>query len=113
MSESKYKSEALAAIHETMDSWCRLGVIDEEAMEHFDKACLVKPFGEPTNRFWWRENNKHHDVIIKMKLESTQQNMQAFMYSLYIVEIPCEPEEIEEGEGYDSTFECHIKKKST
>lgn len=42
MSKKKqYKSEALAAIHETMDSLLQIGVIDKKAMRDFDAACLA------------------------------------------------------------------------
>ncbi len=41
MSKSKqYKSEAFAAIHETMDSLYQTGVIDKKTMRNFDKTCL-------------------------------------------------------------------------
>lgn len=37
----KYRSEAMAAIHETMDALHRVGAIDKQTMRHFDKACLT------------------------------------------------------------------------
>lgn len=41
MSKKKqYKSEAFAAIHETMDSLHQIGAIDKKTMKEFDKACL-------------------------------------------------------------------------
>jgi putative transcriptional regulator len=41
----KYRSEALAAIHETMEALHDVGAIDNRTMRHFDAACLtpVKP----------------------------------------------------------------------
>jgi len=36
----QYKSEAFAAIHETMDSLHRIGAIDKKTMRDFDKSCL-------------------------------------------------------------------------
>jgi putative transcriptional regulator len=41
----KYRSEALAAIHETMEALHDVGAIDKRTMRHFDAACLtpVKP----------------------------------------------------------------------
>lgn len=36
----QYKSEALASIHETMESLMHIGTIDKETMLDFDKACL-------------------------------------------------------------------------
>ena len=41
MSKSKqYKSEALAAIHETMDSLYQTGAVNKKTMRGFDEACL-------------------------------------------------------------------------
>ena len=37
----KYKSEAFAAIHETMDALHEVGVIDKQTMREFDTACLT------------------------------------------------------------------------
>ena len=41
----KYRSEALAAIHETMEALHDVGAIDKWTMRRFDAACLtpVKP----------------------------------------------------------------------
>ncbi len=35
-----YKSEAFAAIHETMDSLHQIGAIDKKTMRDFDSACI-------------------------------------------------------------------------
>jgi len=37
----RYKSEAFAAIHETMEGLCEEGVIDKVTMRDFDESCLV------------------------------------------------------------------------
>ena len=37
----KYKSEAMAAIHETMESLFEVGAIDKQTMREFDDACLT------------------------------------------------------------------------
>jgi len=37
----KYKSQAMAAIHETMDGLFEVGAIDKQTMREFDKACLT------------------------------------------------------------------------
>jgi DNA-binding transcriptional regulator YiaG len=39
----KYKSDAMAAIHETMEALHRGGVIDKEAMRRFDEPALCQP----------------------------------------------------------------------
>lgn len=36
----QYKSEAFAAIHETMDSLYQVGAVNKKTMRDFDKACL-------------------------------------------------------------------------
>ena len=38
--KKQYKSEAFAAIHETMDSLHQIGAIDKTTMRDFDTACL-------------------------------------------------------------------------
>ena len=38
--KEQYKSEAYAAIHETMDSLHQVNAIDKKTMRDFDKACL-------------------------------------------------------------------------
>jgi putative transcriptional regulator len=41
MSKKKqYKSEAFAAVHETMDALYQIGAINKKTMRDFDKACL-------------------------------------------------------------------------
>ena len=37
----KYRSDAMAAIHETMEGLHRIGAIDKQTMRHFDEACLT------------------------------------------------------------------------
>lgn len=37
----KYKSDAMAAIHETMAALHDAGAIDKQTMRHFDEACLT------------------------------------------------------------------------
>lgn len=36
-----YKSEAMAAIHETMEGLFEIGAIDKQTMREFDGACLT------------------------------------------------------------------------
>ena len=38
--DTKYKSEAYAAVHETMDALRRVGAIDKKTMRDFDAMCL-------------------------------------------------------------------------
>jgi putative transcriptional regulator len=37
----KYRSEALAAVHETMEALHEIGAVDKQTMRDFDAACLV------------------------------------------------------------------------
>ena len=37
----KYRSDALAAIHETMEALHEAGALDTRAMREFDAACLT------------------------------------------------------------------------
>jgi putative transcriptional regulator len=37
----KYRSEAMAAIHETMEALRDIGAIDKQTMRRFDDACLT------------------------------------------------------------------------
>ncbi|CAM5594058.1 putative transcriptional regulator [Aquamicrobium terrae] len=45
-----YKSEAFAAIHETMEALHEVGAVDKQTMREFDEACLtpVRPM-KPTD----------------------------------------------------------------
>lgn len=38
--KKQYKSEAFAAVHETMDSLHQIGAIDKKTIRDFDAACL-------------------------------------------------------------------------
>jgi putative transcriptional regulator len=38
--KQQYKSEAFAAIHETMESLHQIGAIDKKTMRNFDQSCL-------------------------------------------------------------------------
>lgn len=37
----RYRTEALAAIHETIDSLCQIGAISKQTMAPFDETCLT------------------------------------------------------------------------
>ena|SRR5260370_19561737 len=37
----KYRSDAMAAIHETMEALHKVGAIDKQTMRQFDDACLT------------------------------------------------------------------------
>ncbi len=37
----KYRSDAMASVHETMKALRKVGAIDKQTMRRFDKACLT------------------------------------------------------------------------
>ncbi len=37
----KYRSDALAAIHETMEAFHEVGAVDRQTMREFDETCLT------------------------------------------------------------------------
>lgn len=41
MTTKKYRSEAFAAIHETMEALHEVGAVDKQTMREFDEACLT------------------------------------------------------------------------
>ncbi|MBB3560110.1 putative transcriptional regulator [Rhizobium sp. BK512] len=43
MAKKKYKSEAFASIHETMEALHEIGAIDKVTMREFDEVSLVEP----------------------------------------------------------------------
>lgn len=38
----KYRSEAMASIHETMEALHKVGAVDKQTMRRFDAACLTR-----------------------------------------------------------------------
>jgi putative transcriptional regulator len=40
--KKKYRSEAMAAVHETMEALHKVGAIDKQTMRRFDDACLSR-----------------------------------------------------------------------
>lgn len=43
MMKKKYKSEAFASIHETMEALHEIGAVDRVTMREFDEASLIEP----------------------------------------------------------------------
>ena len=37
----KYRSDAMASVHETMEAMHKVGAIDKQTMRRFDEACLT------------------------------------------------------------------------
>jgi len=48
----KYKSDAMAAIHESMEALLDIGAIDKQTMQWFDAACLmpIRPLNPPRSK---------------------------------------------------------------
>lgn len=74
MSKRKqYKSEALAAIHETMDALHQIEAIDKKTMRDFDAACLADlPEMEPEEIRALREREQVSQPIFAAYLNVTR-----------------------------------------
>ena len=66
-----YKSNALAAIHETVSDYFEAGVIDKQTMRRFDKSCLT-----PVHEFTGEE--------IRVLREREQVSQTVFAYHLNV-----------------------------
>lgn len=69
----KYKSKALEAIHELSESLYEIGTINQETMEHFDRACLEHDYAlidKPTVTGVPWEPQPSEDVTTKGYIES-------------------------------------------
>jgi len=74
MSKRKqYKSEAFAAIHETMDALHQIGAINKKTMRDFDAACLADlPEMEPEEIRALREREQVSQPIFAAYLNVTR-----------------------------------------
>ncbi len=65
----QYKSEPLAAVHETMSALYRIGAIDKKTMREFDEDCLepVRPM-QPDEIKKLRESEKVSQPIFAIYL---------------------------------------------
>lgn len=74
MSKRKqYKSEAFAAIHETMDALHQIGAIDKKTMRDFDTACLADlPEMEPEEIRALRERERVSQPVFAAYLNVTR-----------------------------------------
>jgi len=72
MTRRTYKSEAMAAIHETAGGLYDIGVIDKKTMRNFDKACLtpVKPL-KPAKIRAIRERERMSQTVFAIHLNVT------------------------------------------
>ena len=48
--EKKHRSDAFAAIHETMEALHDVGAVDKQTMREFDRACLTPAQPMPPDR---------------------------------------------------------------
>ena len=55
----KYRSEASAAIHETMEALHSIGAIDRQTMREFDEACLTPVLPMPPERIRALREREH------------------------------------------------------
>ena len=55
----KYRSEAYAAIHETMEALHEVGAIDKQTMREFDQSCLTPAQPMPPERIRALREREH------------------------------------------------------
>lgn len=55
----KYRSEAYAAIHETMEALHEVGAIDKQTMREFDESCLTPALPMPPERIRALREREH------------------------------------------------------
>ena len=55
----KYRSEAFAAIHETMEGLHEVGAIDKQTMREFDESCLTPALPMPPDRIRALREREH------------------------------------------------------
>ncbi|WP_313025553.1 helix-turn-helix domain-containing protein [Pseudomonas lopnurensis] len=55
----KYRSEAYAAIHETMEGLHEVGAIDKQTMREFDQSCLTPAQPMPPERIRALREREH------------------------------------------------------
>ena len=55
----KYRSEAYAAIHETMEALHEVGAIDKQTMREFDESCLTPAQPRPPERIRALREREH------------------------------------------------------
>jgi putative transcriptional regulator len=73
----KYKSEAMEAIHQTIEGMYRAGTVDQETMRSFDESCLVVPERlEPAAIKRIRESEKVSQPVFARYLNTSQSTVQ-------------------------------------
>lgn len=71
--KKQYKSEAFAAIHETMDALHQVGAIDKKTLRDFDAACLaVLPEMKPEKIRALRERERVSQPVFAAYLNVTR-----------------------------------------
>ena len=65
----KYRGDAFAAIHETMEALHGVGAIDRQTMREFDEACLTRVEPMPPERIRaWREREHLSQPVFALYL---------------------------------------------
>ncbi|MDO9212587.1 MAG: DNA-binding transcriptional regulator [Methylococcales bacterium] len=72
----KFKSDAFAAIHSTVQGLYRAGAIDKTTMREFDESCLVPTEIDPQQIKLIRENNHVSQPIFARYLNTSESTMQ-------------------------------------
>jgi len=73
----KYKSDAFAAIHETVEGMYRAGTIDKATLRSFDDACLTVPAElRPQDIKALREKNRVSQPVFARYLNTSESTVQ-------------------------------------
>lgn len=74
---SKYKSEAMEAIHSSAQALFDVGAIDKTTMRHFDESCVMNtPEIEPMQIKMLRENNHVSQPVFARYLNTSKSTVQ-------------------------------------
>ena len=74
---SKFKSEAMEAIHSNISGMFRLDLVDKATMRHFDESCLTAPTQfAPTDIKQLRESNHVSQPVFARYLNTSESTVE-------------------------------------
>ncbi|MFT3756356.1 MAG: DNA-binding transcriptional regulator [Pseudoxanthomonas sp.] len=71
----KYRSEALAAIHETMEALHEIGAVNKQTMREFDEACLAPIQPMPPERIRAVREREHLSQPVFARYMNVSKNL--------------------------------------
>lgn len=71
----KYRSEALASIHETMEALHEAGAVDKRTMREFDEACLAPIQPMPPERIRAMREREHLSQPVFARYMNVSKNL--------------------------------------